>query len=100
MNEGKLVRASFWKAVDNNDVETVSKLLQESADLVNDRFVGEAKKPNHIWSHELKKQVPTPINFKFTNTALHTATINSYLELAALLCKHGADVNDIGFEPD
>ena len=90
----------FWKAVDDNDVDTVAKLLDQSPSLVDERFVGEAWKPKHIWNHEPAGQILAPPDFPFTNSALHTAAVNARTELARLLLQRRADANSIGYEPN
>lgn len=88
----------FWNAVDKDDVDTLGSLLAQSPSLVAATYFGEAWKPNHVWSHKQGKPVPTPTDFPFTNTALHTAVVNSRIELVQLLLRHGADANAVGFE--
>ncbi len=91
---------AFWNAVDNDDVDRVAELLEQSSSWVKKRFSGEAWKPCHIWSYEARTQVPTPAEFRFTNMAIHTAAVNSRTEMVQLLLRHGADANAIGYEPN
>ena len=93
--------ADFWKAVRENDVRTVGDLLSQTPDLTNARIKGEAWVPGHVWDHKIRGQAPAPEDFPFSNAALHTAAVNEgRADLAKVLLQHGADVNDIGFEPN
>ena len=79
----------FWNAVADNDVDAAEDLLNESASLVNERFHGVAWDPT-------KRRNPN--QFPFTNTALHTAAVNSRSDMAAMLLSKGADPNAVGYE--
>ena len=83
----------FWQAVANDDTATLINLLASSQELVHERFVGNA------W---LPTQSPDPlaVEYEFTNTALHVASVNSQTEMVKILLQHGADANAIGFEKD
>ena len=76
----------FWHAVDDDDMARVKQLVEQSPELVRKRYFGVAWKPEEIEG------------FEFSNTALHTAAVNSRVPLAKLLIKFGADINAIGYE--
>jgi hypothetical protein len=77
---------SFWNAVAENDVAACELLLNNDPSLVSARYFGIA------WTPE-----PNP-SIHFSNTALHTASVNSRVDVAKLLIRFGADVNAIGYE--
>ena len=76
----------FWAAVADDDVPSVKTLLDRHPELVRERYFGVAWKPEPVEG------------LQFGNTALHTAVVNSRVELAKLLIENGADIDAIGYE--
>lgn len=76
----------FWSAVAENDIASVTSLLENYPEFVQERYFGVAWNP------------ATVDDCKFSNTALHTTAVNSQVELAKLLIKNGAGINAIGYE--
>jgi len=76
----------FWAAVANDDIDCLKTMLDRQPELVRERYFGVAWKPEPVKG------------LQFSNTALHTATVNSRVELAKLLIANGADINAIGYE--
>ena len=86
--------ANFWEAVANNDTSALQNLLAASPELAGARFVGNA------WNPAAAPDETRATEHDFTNTALHTAAVNSHTEMVQLLLQFGADPNAIGFERD
>ena len=89
---------AYWNAVKTADITSVAQMLDKSRSLVGERYAGEAWIPEHIYDSAERKQIAAPADFPFTNTALHSATVNGQTELVELLLRYGADTNAIGYE--
>ena len=92
------MKNAFRNAVNNNDVDTIEALLAETSSLVEERYSGEAWVAGCIYDSGQRKQIPAPADFPFTNTALHTASVNGRTDLTSLLIRYGTDINAIGYE--
>jgi hypothetical protein len=88
----------YWRAVRDNDVAALERLLANSPSLVHEVVRGEAWEPGHWYDPAAGKRVPVPQHFEFTNSALHTAAVNGRAELASLLLRRGAAPDAIGYE--
>ncbi|MCP4937525.1 MAG: ankyrin repeat domain-containing protein [bacterium] len=88
---------TFFKAVRNNDLIAVAKLLTENPALANTRMPGDSSILNYqVWLD--RKMVPVSGNEKRSGTALHFAAIWGKTELAKLLLEHGAEVDAMAYE--
>lgn len=88
---------NYFKAVRENNLSAVRKLLYDNAELVNKRMLGDATLLNNqIWKN--KKIIAIPNSDKRSSPALHFAVFHGNHEMVKILLEFGADVNSFGYE--